>query len=431
MTAGPAAGTAPVSRYRPEPWEAWALGGIAALFVSRLVVEFAAGFVPLPLVPLAAIVLSCATLALVCWCHRRWIDLGALSVLALYLISPSVDSGLAGVVAFAALAGTVLQCCTPSSPRNMDPLIFSVALAVYAMTLAPDVLPHDSGELQLVAPTLDIAHPPGYALYTMVGKIFSLIPLQTPAWRMNLLSAVLAAFTLAVTGRAARELTGSARSALVAIPALAGAASFWATATTANVRMLTALFCALLFWLLLRFARTRSTSTLLMAAFVFGLAVVHHGSLIFMALPLAIFVIGLDPRILTRPAVVLRTSLAFLASLSVVLYFPIRAMAGQALFDPGGLITPQGLLQHVLAQGFLDDVLYFNDPASLLDRSAVLRDILVIQFGWPLLAVATIGLAPPISASPTASAAAELDPDCRQHPPHRCCNHHLSSGADR
>jgi 4-amino-4-deoxy-L-arabinose transferase-like glycosyltransferase len=361
-----------------------------------LVVELSHELVPPRLLPLAAVGLSSTTLALVCWCHRRWIDLGALSVLVLYLINPSVDPRLAEVVAFVAIAGTLLQSCIPSSPRYLDPLIFFVALAGYTMTLAPDVLPHDSGELQLVGPTLDIAHPPGYALYTMLGKIFSIIPLQTPAWRMNLLSAVLAAFTLVVTGRAARELTGSARSALIAVVALAGAASFWATATTANVRMLTALFTALLLWLLLRFARTRSTSTLLMVAFVFGLAVVHHGSLVFMALPVAIFVIGLEPRILTRPGVVLRIVLAFLVSLSVVLYFPIRAMAGHALFDPGGLTTPRGLLQHVLAQGFLDDVLYFSDPAGLLDRLAVLRDILVIQFGWPLVAVAVIGLVPPM-----------------------------------
>ena len=283
VTAGMTAGTMRLSGFRAGSWEAWVLGGIAALFVSRVVVEFTGGWVFSALVPIATIVLSCATVALAALCHRRWLDLGPVSVLAVYLLNPSVDSGLASAVGFAALAGTLLMCCNRGSTRSIDLLIFCVALAVYAMTLAPDVLPYDSGELQLVGPTLDIAHPPGYALYTMLGKLVSLIPLQTPAWRMNLLSALLAACTLVVTGRAARELTGSSRSAFVGVVALAGSTSFWATATTANVRMLTALFCSLLFWLLLRYARTRSTSTLLMAAFVFGLAAIHHGSLIFLA----------------------------------------------------------------------------------------------------------------------------------------------------
>ena len=102
----------------------------------------------------------------------------------------------------------------------------------------------------------------------------------------------------------------------------------------------------------------------------------------------------------------------------MVLYFPIRAIAGQALFDPGGLTTPQGLLQHVLAQGFLDDVLYFNDPASLLDRLAVSAG----HPGHPVrLAVAddrgdrldsTSGVAS------NASTAAQVVPDCRQHRAH-------------
>jgi hypothetical protein len=375
------------------PWEALLLGGISALFLSRVLTEFAPRSTFLSTI--AVIVSGMALIAVIAG-HRRWADLGPLAVLVIYDLTPAMDGRLAAAVALAAVAGVVLLRGSRIGGVPSDPLIFIVALVGYVATLAPDVLPHDSGELQLVAPTLDIAHPPGYALYTMVGKVVSLIPLQTPAWRMNLFSAVLAACALVVVGRAGRELTGSAGAALVGVLALAGSVSFWATATTTNVRMLTALLCALIFWLLLRYGRTRSESTLVTCAFVFGLAVIHHGSLVFMAVPCAIFVLGTDVRILTRWKLLLRVGLAALASLLVLLYFPLRSLVGHAQFDPGGLTTLRGLSRHVLAQGFLDDVLYFSDPTSLRDRAEVLANILRIQFGWSLLAIAVIGLLPPL-----------------------------------
>ncbi len=48
----------------------------------------------------------------------------------------------------------------------------------------------DPTEYTFVAAILGIAHPPGYAFITLLGKIFqTLIPTGTIAWRMHLLSA--------------------------------------------------------------------------------------------------------------------------------------------------------------------------------------------------------------------------------------------------
>jgi len=63
------------------------------------------------------------------------------------------------------------------------------ALALYGRTLAPDVLVGDSGEFQFTGPILGIPHPTGYPLYTLLGKAWSLLPLGTVAYRINLSSA--------------------------------------------------------------------------------------------------------------------------------------------------------------------------------------------------------------------------------------------------
>lgn len=65
-----------------------------------------------------------------------------------------------------------------------------IAFAVYIMTLAPTVWFIDSGELAAVATTLGIAHPTGYPLFTIIGHIFTLLPIGTSEiYRLNLMSA--------------------------------------------------------------------------------------------------------------------------------------------------------------------------------------------------------------------------------------------------
>lgn len=62
---------------------------------------------------------------------------------------------------------------------------------IYLFTLAPTVVQIDAGELAAVQLTLGIAHPTGYPLYTILGYLFSFIPLPlTKIYQMNLLAAI-------------------------------------------------------------------------------------------------------------------------------------------------------------------------------------------------------------------------------------------------
>jgi len=74
-----------------------------------------------------------------------------------------------------------------------------VVFIVYLFTLAPSVVQIDSGELAAVQATLGIAHPTGYPLFTIIGYIFSLIPLPfTIIYQLNLLAAVFCSAGIAV-----------------------------------------------------------------------------------------------------------------------------------------------------------------------------------------------------------------------------------------
>ena len=66
-------------------------------------------------------------------------------------------------------------------------------------TIAPSVIQIDTGELATVQTTLGIAHPTGYPLFTILGYIFSLLPLPfSKIFQLNLLAAIYCAIAVSI-----------------------------------------------------------------------------------------------------------------------------------------------------------------------------------------------------------------------------------------
>ncbi|MGH2521268.1 MAG: protein O-mannosyl-transferase family, partial [Anaerolineales bacterium] len=172
---------------------------------------------------------------------------------------------------------------------------------------------------------------------------------------------------------------------LCAALALGFSTTFWAQATTANIRMPTALALAFALERVLAYRRTRSNRALRLVALALGLGVAHHGSLVFVAAVLGLYVLWLNPSVLRKPWPLLMGLLPFLAWL----YFPLRAGAFGA---PPSIATLSGFLEHVLALGFRGDIFYFANLADLPERLRIFGNILTFQFAWPLLALAVLGL---------------------------------------
>jgi hypothetical protein len=135
--------------------------------------------------------------------------------------------------------------------------LFAASLALYVQTLAPSIaaLFDDSLEFPLVSYRLGIAHPTGYPLYTLLGKLFTLLPWHDVAWRVNLLSAVAGALTAAFVYLVARQLSARRLPSLLGTAALAVSPVFWSQAVVAEVYTLASAFVALLLWMALRWAR--------------------------------------------------------------------------------------------------------------------------------------------------------------------------------
>ncbi len=410
-----------------------ATGLITGGFVARLGLEWAGR--PFPWLLVTALgMLSAGAGALIAWwllpvqARRFW---WPLLLLAAYLVwpqrEPAVAMRLLTLVGLTALLSWERWTQLPDLPIYQWPiyqstdlrtlswatvanvLTFILSLSLYVATTAPDVLPADSGEFQIVAPLLGVAHPPGYPLYTLVGRLSTLvIPLGSPAHRLNLLSALLAAGTLTLLGAATRRWAGRLGAPLgaalvggvAAALTLGTATTFWAQAGVANIRMPTALLAALGFYALARYAETgrgrragdaRADRWLSLLALALGLGLGHHLSLAFLGLFFLIYLLLVDPRLSWQPRRWWRPLLLGLVALLPLLYLPLRGAASARLAPPG-LDTLDGFWQHVTAQGFEGDMFAYANAQDLPQRLALLPTLFRFQFNPALLVAAALGL---------------------------------------
>ncbi len=378
---------------RIHRWLSLVCGLIGGLFVSRVIAESSAG--PWPARWLGLLVCVCAAFgaALGYWLGRK-IKLAPLLALAIYLFWPAVQaniaSGLAGFTAF-----LLLMYNTPARPRGsaLAWLVFAASLALYTATLAPDVLPADAGEFQLASAVLGIAHPPGYAFYTLLGKLFTLLPFGSAAFKVNWMSAAFSAATLALLCRTLERRTGSRAAALVGVLFLGLSPTFWVQSTTANIRSLTVLLTMLSLSWLLDWSVDQRPRSLALFAMAFGLGVGHHASVALLGMPYLAYIICTAPRLIAQPKRWLPALGAFAASLLVLLYLPLRS-AMQPAFDPAPIRTWSDFWGHVLALGFKGDLLYFRSLPELAARLSIGGQILTLQFGTCLAILAGLALIP-------------------------------------
>ena len=157
-----------------------------------------------------------------------------------------------------------------------------VALALFALYAASaprTVALEDDAFFILASHFGGVAHPPGYPLYTLLGKLASLAPVGSVAYRVHLLSAACGAGACAVLWLCARALSSGRVAAWLAAVGLGVSPAFWSQAIIAEVYTLNAFLFFLLVLLALRGA------SLAAFAFVFGLGLANHWPLMLLGAP--------------------------------------------------------------------------------------------------------------------------------------------------
>jgi hypothetical protein len=307
--------------------------------------------------------------------------------------------------------------------RLVPLLLFLVAFSVYAATAAPGILFGDPSEYQFIPAILGIAHPPGYAFYTLLAKLWQvLFPLGTITFRTNLLAAAAGAWAVTavylgvqetaaslgwpIGGLADRTIgepvdgthqsTGSLISRPVGIVAslwgplcLAVSPDFWQHAIHANAHIVSAALSATHLWLLIRWWRTGHDHWLAAFTVTLGLAATHHPITLIGVPAYVIFILSVRPCIVIRWRTLLLLIGCLLLGLTPFLYYPLRSPA--VPFGPTDMDTWEGFWRHATAQGLRVNLFHFGLPDQP-DRAVVFWSLLRLQFPLSVIILIAVGL---------------------------------------
>ncbi|MFK7803579.1 MAG: DUF2723 domain-containing protein [Anaerolineae bacterium] len=271
-------------------------------------------------------------------------------------------------------------------------IITFVTFGSYLSTMAQGLILGDPTEYTVVSHILGIAHPPGYAFMTVLGKLFqTLVPIGTIAWRSHLVNVfagtliVLAIYNIILLITAKSKDTIQIMAATFGALAVAWAPNHWQHSIHANPHLITAAFLIVNIWLLLRWrsgmdSTDQSKAHILIFSFLTGIGAVHHPLTVFSFPAYALFILLVQPKILLDWKLLLKMIGCALLGLSLFAYYPIVSGQEPAM-GPHTMNTIQGFLDHVLARGLSDSLPYYSLAEQPI-RLTVYGSILRLQYGF-------------------------------------------------
>ena len=219
----------------------------------------------------------------------------------------------------------------------------------------------DSGEFQWAMASLNVAHATGYPLFTLIGYVWHLLPLDANvAWQLNLLAAFFGALAVTTVFVLIRAVTARADAALIGAIFFALTPVLWFNASILEVYPLHAFLLALVLYLLWRWSRApQQNNALYLAFFVLGLALAHH-RLTILALPAILyFLIATDRRFFFNVPRVLICALLVVPGLLLYAYVPLRMM-------PEGFTFEYAFNQIILGREYAGSLLREINPLPVL-----------------------------------------------------------------
>lgn len=308
----------------------------------------------------------------------------------------------------------------PTVVRWLHVPVFAALAAAYLATRSPWVTGGDDGELATALVRLGVAHPTGYPLFTLLGHVFSRLPVgPDPLFRLQLMNALFAVGAAACVAGAVRELVGhlvrpaasgsdgSRRAAAGGAGLLAGLALGVSPALWSEVRVVEVypLHLLLVCASLLGFARyeaRRRPSDAFLGGLPLALGCAHHATIVYAVAAGGLYLLLRAPGLFAAPlrrGAARRTGAwvapallgALAASLLLYAYLP-WANAHTSAVPWGDVRDLASFWRHVTGaqyRGYMEGL----EAASLWPRLAGVPAWAAAQLGGAGLALAAGGLA--------------------------------------
>lgn len=223
--------------------------------------------------------------------------------------------------------------------------IFILLFFVYAYTAAPSIYDGDSGELTAAVHSLGLAHPTGFPLYIITGKIFSLlVPIRDVAYKLNIFSSILTAAAAVFLFLVLRNFLISRTAALSSSLIFGFGNTVWSNSGAARVYALSLFMATVLFFIFSKWTETKEKKYVYYYCGIFSLSLGSHSLILLMLVPLLI---------MTRSFKIFDKKMLSLLLLPLIqyVYLPI-AYAKNGIIAFGEIGNFRGFLHYLTQQDF-------------------------------------------------------------------------------
>jgi tetratricopeptide (TPR) repeat protein len=234
--------------------------------------------------------------------------------------------------------------------------VLLLVACAYISTMYPSFKLNDSPETSTAAAGLSIMHPPGYPIYTLLGKAALLLPMANSAFRMNLLSAAISmavlVLVLLISGKIFSSSRYNSTLGLTGILLTAASCIFWNQAIEAKggIYMLNLAFVLAVIYIFVGLLEKFSRRAMYLMFFIYGLSLANHWQTMALLLPLlAAAAVMFGKR--TGFFGMLICAAFLLAGLTPYLYLRIRVDA-HSLITWGDLRVPGGFIDFITRKNY-------------------------------------------------------------------------------
>ena len=252
------------------------------------------------------------------------------------------------------------------------------AFSVYLQTLLPGAGWGDIARFQYVARIWGIPHRFGYPLYIVLSRLFGYLPVGDLAYRVNLMSAVMAALAAVMVYFLVMRLVGDWVGAASAALSFAFSVELWRQAVVAEVYALNAFLIGAVMLALLAWYQTRKIGLLYLGIGLYALSFGNHLTVV-MLLPAVVYLILVtDYRVLLDlQKMAILAGLVLLGALQY-LYVIIRA-SQQPLLNELGAFSWRGWARWMTRSRF-EGQFFGYGLAAQADRMRIYLELLQKQF---------------------------------------------------
>jgi hypothetical protein len=222
--------------------------------------------------------------------------------------------------------------------------IFIMTFSIYLLTMCPTIYWEDSAAFSAAHSVLGIPHSPGFPVYVLLGRIFSLVPIENRAFRSNLMSTFWGSLSLVILYLLMLELfkKTNLNDSTLQLPIVTGVAflgfssAFWLQTIRAEVYTLNIFFTLALIFLLVKSSQKKDANwcfrILILFSFVLGFSFANHPLLMITLMPaFLIFSLINDLKNFLKLKKIMVLLSFFLLGISLYIFLPIRASLAPAI----------------------------------------------------------------------------------------------------